>query len=196
MTTDVEGSGAAARPMRRDRQRNYDRLVAEARDSFAEHGADVFLDDVAKRAGVGVATLYRHFPTREALLDAVIREWTGAVVDEARQLTVAPDPAAALLTWMRSLVSHMSVYRGLVAALVSSMDDETSALHPSCQVMYDAGELLLGHAQRKGVVRPDLTATELLQMVSGVVWVCEKFGNGADIDRLLSLSLDGMLVRD
>lgn len=196
MTTEVEGSGSAARPMRRDRRRNYDRLVAEARGSFAEHGADVFLDDVAKRAGVGVATLYRHFPTREALLDAVVREWTGAVLDEARQLTAAPDPAQALLTWMRSLVSHMSVYTGLVAALVPSMDDETSALHPSCQVMYDAGELLLGHAQRSGTVRPDATATELLQMVSGVVWVCEKFGDGADIDRLLSLTLGGLLVRD
>ena len=180
------------RPMRADARRNYEALLAEARDSFAKHGADVFLDDIAKRAGVGVATLYRHFPTREALLDAVARDWTEAVLAEARELVAGPDPAAALGLWLRSLVSHMGVYRGLVAALVPSMGNEDSPLNPSCQVMYEAGALLIEHGQRAGVIRADATTAEVLQLVSGVAWVCEQSGGAADVDRLLSLTMDSL----
>ncbi|WP_225448190.1 TetR/AcrR family transcriptional regulator [Streptacidiphilus sp. P02-A3a] len=182
----------AARPMRADARRNYERLLAEARDSFAKHGADVFLDDIAKRAGVGVATLYRHFPTREALLDAVAQDWTEAVLTEARELVAGPDPAAALAVWLRSLVSHMSVYRGLVAALVPSMGNQNSPLNPSCQVMAEAGTLLLEHGQQAGVIRPDATTAEVLQLVSGVAWVCEQSGGSADVDRLLSFTMDSL----
>ncbi|GAA1937637.1 TetR/AcrR family transcriptional regulator [Kitasatospora viridis] len=180
--------------MRADARRNRERILAQARDSFTEHGADVLLDDVARRAGVGVATLYRHFPTREALLDAVVREWYAAVLDEAEELAASPELAAALRTFMHSLVDHMSVYRGLVAALVPSMHDQDSALHPSCQVMADATELLLDHARRGGVARADATAAELLQLVSGVAWVCEQAGPSADLDRLLDLTLTGLLA--
>jgi AcrR family transcriptional regulator len=184
-----------AKVMRADARRNYERILVAARDAFAARGADVFLDDVARQAGVGVATLYRHFPTREALLDAVTRDWTDAVLTEAQTLTGDPDPAAALAHWLRSLVSHMSVYRGLIDALVPSMENEKSALHPSCQVMYDACELLLEHGQSAGALRPDVTTAEVLHLVSGVVWVGVQSAGIADVDRLLSLTVDSLLPR-
>lgn len=179
------------RPLRADARRNYDRLVAEAQVAFAEHGADTLLDDIARRAGLGVGTLYRHFPTREALLGAVVQEWTASVRTEAEMLTAQPDAAHALATWLRSLVRHMGVYRGLVAAMAASMEDSASALHPSCQVIADAGELLVTHARRQGAIREDVSAAEVLQMVTGLVWVCEQQPS-ADLSRLLRLALDSL----
>src|SRR5881227_1228774 len=99
--------------MRADARRNYERLLAAARAAFAEHGVDASLDDIARSAGVGPGTLYRHFPTRHALLEAVLGDAQATLLAEAEKLATEPDPDAALLTWMRGLATHSRTFRGL-----------------------------------------------------------------------------------
>src|SRR5262245_33601012 len=113
-----------ARPLRADARRNYDRLIAAASEAIAERGAEAPLDDIAKRAGVGAGTLYRHFPTRQHLLDAVFHERIVLLRDEAARLAQEePDPAAALEAWLRALVEHLRRYRGLAESLKAIHDE-------------------------------------------------------------------------
>ena len=106
------------RPMRADARRNYERLLAVATEAFSEYGANASLDDIAKRAEVGPGTLYRHFPTRQDLLEAVMEQWMESVLAEAEPLLDSADPAEALAVWLRRLVAHVAVFRGLAAALL------------------------------------------------------------------------------
>jgi AcrR family transcriptional regulator len=92
--------------MRADARRNHERLLAEARAAFAAHGTDASLEDVARRAGVGIGTLYRHFPTRHALLSAVFEDAVSDLLARSRELLDAPEPCTALVTWLREIVSH------------------------------------------------------------------------------------------
>ncbi|MEV0383443.1 helix-turn-helix domain-containing protein [Nonomuraea sp. NPDC050643] len=186
-----------ARPLRADARRNRDRLVAEARAAFAQDGVAASLEDVAARAGVGIGTLYRHFPTREALLEAVLRERFDALGAEARALLGHAAPRAALLTWARGFAEAGTTFRGLTAALSATLQDETSALHASCAAMRTAGEALLTRAQHGGEIRADLTVAELSTLVFGVAWAHEQNPRTgpADLDRLLALLFDGLTTR-
>lgn len=114
--------------LRADARRNYERLLAEARVSFAAHGTDASLEDVARRAGVGIGTLYRHFPNRQSLMSAVFEDAVGELLARSRELLSAPQPCAALVTWLREMVTHASEYRGLSRALMAVAHDGTSAL--------------------------------------------------------------------
>ena len=105
--------------MRADARRNHDRLLAEARVAFARSGADASLEEIAHRAGVGSGTLYRHFPTREALLQAVIQDWTESMQAEAESFIGRGTPAEALHAWLRAYIAHATVFRGLAAALMA-----------------------------------------------------------------------------
>src|SRR5690349_3483716 len=93
------------RAMRADARRHYGRLLAEARSAFAAHGTDASLEDVARRAGVGIGTLYRHFPNRHALLSAVFEDAVGDLLTRSQELLAAPEPCAALVTWLRETVT-------------------------------------------------------------------------------------------
>src|SRR5689334_11324121 len=101
--------------MRADAQRNYDSLLLEAQQAFIVHGTEVPLEDIAKHAGVGVGTLYRHFPDRYALMNAVFEQEVEKVTAQARELATAEDPMAALTTWLRAVAVHSTMYRGLSA---------------------------------------------------------------------------------
>src|SRR5213083_2740800 len=103
--------------MRADARRNYERLLAAARAAFAEHGVDASLDDIARSAGVGPGTLYRHFPTRQALLERVLQEAQGVLVAAAEADADLADPHAALVSWLRRLADHSMSFRGLAEAL-------------------------------------------------------------------------------
>src|SRR5947209_8746439 len=98
--------------MRADAQRNYDRLLEEARQAFIVHGTDVALEDIARHAGVGIGTLYRHFPDRYTLMNAVFENELDALTQQARELIMADDPAEALTTWLRAVAVHSRSYRG------------------------------------------------------------------------------------
>ncbi|WP_433433235.1 TetR/AcrR family transcriptional regulator [Nonomuraea sp. CA-141351] len=187
--------GTTARPMRADARRNRERLLTEARAAFDQDGVSASLEDVAARAGVGIGTLYRHFPTRDALLEAVLRERFDVLGAEAHALLGHDSPREALVAWLRRFAEAGTSYRGLTAALSATLQDETSALHASCASMRTAAEALLIRAQRSAEVRADLTAVELFTLVFGIAWAHEQArgpDSGGRLDRLLGLLFDGL----
>lgn len=177
------------RPMRADARRNYERLLAAATQAFSENGASASLDDIAKRAEVGPGTLYRHFPTRQDLLEAVLEQWMQSVLAEAEPLRDSDDPAEALAVWLRRLVGHVGVFRGLAAAL---LPDDTPKQKPG-SVLHSTVEDLLTRAQASGQIRTDVTIMEVLALISGITWACDS-GKPVDPDRLVDLIMDGLRV--
>ncbi|MBW4717866.1 TetR/AcrR family transcriptional regulator [Saccharothrix obliqua] len=181
------------RALRADARRNHDRVLAQAAIDFAEYGADVPLDDVARRAGVGSATLYRHFPSRDALLAEVIRGSVDGLRAEAERLLVADDADQALRDWMRAATVHAASYRGLSSSLMTSFYDEGSPLHASCLAMHAAGGELLARARRSGSVRADFTAEDLFTLVNALAWAAEWNGRMATTaPALLDVVFDGV----
>lgn len=177
------------RPKRADARRNWDRLVAEARAAFAERGIDASLDDIARRSGVGSGTLYRHFPTRDALLEAVFADAVHALADQARSLAASEPPAEALGHWLRLFVTHVTTYRGIGSRLMDAAD--TTEFMASCHdVIRDSLKILLEPAQRTGSVRADVGLNDLLRLVNGVALAADGSPEGAD--RLLALSWHGL----
>nr|WP_306318010.1 MULTISPECIES: TetR/AcrR family transcriptional regulator [unclassified Streptomyces] len=179
--------------MRADARRNYDRLLAQARIAFAEHGTGASLEDVARGAGVGIGTLYRHFPNRHALMSAVFEEAVSDLLDRSRALLDAPQPCAALVTWLREIITHASEYRGLSRALMSASQDASSALARCSDPMREAGQALLSRAQRVGAVRSDVSITDLLQLTNAIALAAEETPSDPGLaDRLLRLTLRGI----
>ncbi|MBC3841995.1 TetR/AcrR family transcriptional regulator [Streptacidiphilus sp. 4-A2] len=174
------------RPMRADARRNYERLLAVATEAFSEHGANASLDDIAKRAEVGPGTLYRHFPTRQLLLEAVVDRWLESILAEAEPLRESADPGEALARWLRRLVSHLSVFRGVTAGLLPTDGPKQSA----GRVLHSIAEDLLVRAQQAGQIRPDLTVSEMTTLIYGITWACGT--KPVDPDRLVDLVLDGL----
>lgn len=192
---------ASAPPSRRrsrraDAKRNHERLVAAARTVFAEVGPDAALEHIARQAGVGPGTLYRHFPTRMDLVDAVLRDRLDTLIAAARDLATASCPVEALATWLRAVIAHSMGYRGLAAwQLAQHLDQATGRTASAHQAVRAAGSLLLGRAQRMGKVRPDVTATEMLRLVNAIALATEQFGEGlAHAERLLQIVIDGLQV--
>ncbi|MFD6279452.1 TetR/AcrR family transcriptional regulator [Streptomyces sp. NPDC060209] len=182
-----------ARPMRADARRNYDRLLSEARTSFAAQGTDASLEDIARRAGVGIGTLYRHFPNRQALMNAVFQDALNALLDRSRELAHAEQPCTALVEWLGAIVTHAGEYRGLAQALMSASGDETSEL-TSCHVpLRQAGARLLTRAQSSGSVRADVSIDDLLQLTNAIALAAEQTPTDPALaNRLLRLTLRGL----
>ncbi|MEW1895645.1 TetR/AcrR family transcriptional regulator [Streptomyces albidoflavus] len=181
------------RPLRADARRNRERLLVEARRAFAAHGTDTSLEEIARRTGVGIGTLYRHFPHREALLSAVFADAVGELLERARVLLEAERPCAALVEWLRSLITHASEYQGLSGALMSASSGTGSELSRCSDPMRDAGAALLGRAQEAGVVRPDISIGDLLQLTNAIALAAEATPDEPELaDRLLSLTLRGI----
>jgi AcrR family transcriptional regulator len=179
--------------MRADARRNYDRLLREARTAFAEHGTDASLEDVARRAGVGIGTLYRHFPNRHALMNAVFQEALTSLIDRSRELAQAREPCAGLVEWLGAIITHAGEYRGLAQALMSTSQDETSALSQCNVPLREAGAVLLMRAQESGAVRPDVSIGDLLQLTNAIALAAEQSPDDPELaGRLLMLTLRGL----
>ncbi|MFJ6694905.1 TetR/AcrR family transcriptional regulator [Streptomyces sp. NPDC091272] len=176
--------------MRADARRNYDRLLTEAKSAFEKHGIDTSLDDIARQAGLGNATLYRHFPTRESLLEAMLRESLEELGATAQELSSTVRPGAALATWVGAAVEHATVYRGLVNMLMHGLKDEASDLNHACTTMQASGEQLLVRAQHAGDIRPDITPAELFTLIAATAWARENAPDEAG--RVLTVLLDGL----
>ncbi|MFG2829106.1 TetR/AcrR family transcriptional regulator [Streptomyces sp. NPDC048434] len=181
------------RPMRADARRNYERLLTEARTAFTEHGTDTSLEDIARRAGVGIGTLYRHFPNRTALMGAVFQGEVDALLAHARELADAPQPCAALVEWLRAIITHASTYRGLSRALMTASADDSSGMARCSVPMREAGAALLTRAQQTGAVRPDVSISDLMQLTNGIALAAEESPDDPRLaDRLLTLTLSGL----
>ena len=176
--------------MRADARRNSERLVAAARAAFTENGADAPLDDVARRAGVGPGTLYRHFPTRQALLAAVYRsdvERLSAEADDALRTLAPPD---ALAAWLRHLMDYAKQKRGLGSAMKAMLADDAETSEYCRRTLYTASEAVLFAAREAGAVRPDVDAQDVMRLVHGLGTAVESAPELAD--RLLGIVLDGL----
>ncbi|MFH8795612.1 TetR/AcrR family transcriptional regulator [Streptomyces sp. NPDC017941] len=179
--------------MRADARRNHQRLLCEARAAFAEHGTDTSLEDVARRAGVGIGTLYRHFPTRHALLSAVFEDAVHDLLTRSHALLDAPRPCAALVEWLRAIITHAGEYRGLARALMSASRDSSSALARCSRPMHEAGTALLTRAQAAGAIREGVAINDLLQLTNAIALAAEETPDDPQLaDRLLLLTLRGL----
>jgi AcrR family transcriptional regulator len=176
--------------MRADARRSRARLIEAATAAFAENGADAPLDDIARRAGVGIGTLYRHFPTRVDLQAAVFRSQVTTVCSQADDLIANSPPGQAFAGWLRALAAYLVTKRGLSGAVIGALGRD-SELVSSCHVaMQETIERLLAQAQQAGALREDLTAMDVLRLVHGIAITTEQAPG--ETDRLLSLMLDGM----
>ncbi|MGW7514544.1 TetR/AcrR family transcriptional regulator [Streptomyces sp. NPDC054796] len=186
-----------AQPAQRaDARRNYARILAVAVDEVAAHGADASLEQIARTAGVGSATVRRHFPSRCALLEAVFQERIQGLCARAHELSGARDARTALLEWLSALTVYAADARGLATALTREGADEQG--HPStCAArLGEAGEPLLRRAARAGAVAPGVTVPDLLTLISGIVLATEHLPDpAAEADRLLGLAMAGISPR-
>ena len=160
----------------------------------AEQGADASLEEIARRAGVGSATLHRHFPGRPSLLRAVFAGHVDVLCRSADDLRADPRPGDALVTWLRAVLRHATTHRGLGAALLLDAADAAplEAFHRSIE---DAGEALLDRALRAGAVRDGIAIGELLQLVGAISATTEGRSDGpARAERLLDIAVDGIRV--
>lgn len=194
---EAEASEEVVKPLRADAQRNYDKLVAAAREVFAERGAEGSLDEIAKRAGVGPGTLYRHFPTRDDLIDALMRDWTDRVVADSMAAVEADVPARETLErWFVDLVKHMTLHRGAAAKLSAAMDDPASPIYRKCQMLNDANDRVITHLIETGALRDNVEPHQVVRLVSGVATVVDQAGLDVEQARpMLRIVIDG-IVRD
>ena len=179
---------AVRRPARADARRNFDALLAAARDAFAEEGTGASLEEIARRARVGIGTLYRNFPTRQDLFDSVY-------FGEVEELCAAADDVAdlppweALTTWLRRFVGYGATKR----AIYESLNRDSEMFSTAREAMYEAGEPLLVRAQEAGEARADISFDDVLRMVSGLT--AAGFVDDQQRERVLAIALDGVRVR-
>jgi len=190
--TETPSQMQLARPKRADARRNYEKVLAAAREAFAEGGESTALEEIARRAGVGIGTLYRHFPNRQALLEALYVNEVEAVCRSAGERDYA-DPWDALNGWFERLIAYLATKRALVHELLNYLDQD-AALFQDCRAsLFAAGEPLLKRAQDAGAVRPDVEFSDVMHMVIGIAKI--PVSDPAQIDHILRVALDGLRFR-
>lgn len=191
-TTEPASEPLLARPMRADARRNYEKLLAAAREVFAEQGDATSLEEIARRAGVGIGTLYRHFPSRQALVEALYLDEVEEVCQSAADLQDG-DPWDALTRWFDRLISYIGTKQVLASELVNYLGPDAE-LFRSCRTsLWAAGEPLLTRAQEAGVVRPDVEIGQVIQMVVGIAKLPSD--DPEQTRQLIRIALDGLRYR-
>jgi AcrR family transcriptional regulator len=180
--------------MRADARKNYDRLLAVGRDVVTEQGAEASLRDVARKAGVGLGTLYRHFPTREALLEALLRTNVDELTAQAADRETSSTPEDALISWLRDSVALTHEYRGTAPLLAAAMEDEGSALNASCVALHEAGTRALERAHAAGIARADIDGTDLFALVASLAWLYDQPSLAQRADHLFGVILSAVLT--
>jgi AcrR family transcriptional regulator len=179
--------------VRADAKRNYDRIVDVARQVFREQGYDASLDEVAKRAGVGPGTLYRHFPNRDALLDAIMQSWVDRVDEAAdKALTHEGSPRDLLLAWFEEYVRLISLHKGGPAKITSALDDPDSPIRTKCQVLARASDRVVGRLREEGALKEGVETLQLCRLIGGVATVADQSElDEAAVRPLLEVVADG-----
>jgi AcrR family transcriptional regulator len=180
------------RPQRADARRNYEKLLAVARDAFAENSS-VTLEEIARRAEVGIGTLYRHFPNRPALLEGIYVEQVEELCRSARELAEILPPWDALVDWLHRYVGYVGTKRALAEQLTAAVGAPTEVFGQCRQALFADGEPLLKRAQEAGAVRTDATFEDVLRMVSGITMAT--FTDQGQMERVLDIALDGLRAR-
>jgi AcrR family transcriptional regulator len=177
------------RPLRADAKRNRETLLDAARAAFSEKGTAASLEDIARRAQVGVGTLYRHFPTRQALLEAVYVDEVEALCRSAADFA-GREPWDALVQWFDRFVDYVATKRALAEEMMATVSADAPVFRQCHDAIFAAGEPLLARAKAAGVVRQDAEFMDVIRMVSGVTMI--KNASSADIRRVLTMALDGL----
>lgn len=176
------------RPQRADARRNFDALIAAAREAFAEHGSGASLEDIARRAGVGIGTLYRNFPTRQDLFDTVYMDEIDALCRAAEDVA-GLEPWAALTAWLRRFVGYVATKR----AIYEEINRESPMIRGAREAIYAAGGPLLARAQQAGAARADVSSDDLIRLVSALT--AGGYVDDAQRERVLAVALDGIRAR-
>jgi AcrR family transcriptional regulator len=179
----------ARRPKRADALRNYEALIAAARDAFAEGGSATSLEEIARRAGVGIGTLYRNFPSRQDLLEAVYVGEVEALCQSAEDLAQR-EPWDALVAWLHGFIGYMATKQALAGALLDYLEPGSDFFRGCRGAFFAAGEPLLVRAQEAGAVRSDTNIGEVIQMVSGIAKIPS--GDPEQIGHILDMAIDGL----
>jgi AcrR family transcriptional regulator len=182
------------KPLRADAQKNRNQILTVARDVVAEHGADVSMRDIARRANVGLATLLRHFPTREALFEALLCTRLDALTQRATELETSLSADKALFAWFQELVVFTQSYRGVVAMMAAAHTDKDSALYASCAAVHSAGAQLLQHAQAEGMARMDMNGDDLFALITALGWAVDQPSFASRADHLVQLITSAILI--
>ncbi|WP_434600047.1 TetR/AcrR family transcriptional regulator [Streptomyces sp. A5-4] len=180
--------------MRADARKNRDHLLAVAGTAITEQGVDVSLRDIARRADVGLATLLRHFPTREALLDALLRTSFDEMAAQAAELETLSSPEDALVSWLRDCVAWTTEYRGVTVLMAAAIEDTESALHASCVTLRAAGARLLTRAQAAGTARSDIDGDDLFALIAMLAWLGDQPSLAPRADHLFDVVASAILT--
>ncbi|MEW1569027.1 TetR family transcriptional regulator [Streptomyces sp. NPDC093509] len=180
--------------MRADARKNRDHLLAVAGAVIAEQGVDASMRDIARRADVGLATLLRHYPTREALLEALLHTSFDELTAKAGELETSSSPADALVAWLRDCVAWTTEYRGVTVLMAAAIEDTESALHASCVTLRAAGARLLTRAQEAGAARTDVDGTDLFALVAALAWLGDQPSLAPRADHLFDLVANALLT--
>ncbi|HEU5030680.1 MAG TPA: helix-turn-helix domain-containing protein [Spirillospora sp.] len=188
MTTTSSG-----RPLRADAQRNRAKVLAAAEDVFAAQGTSASTEEVARRAGVGIGTVFRHFPTKESLLEAVLVALLDRLAGEARELASAADPGAAFFGFFARVVSQAATKQAVTEALAEAGVDAREATGRTGPDVKDAIGTLLERAQRAGAVRADIGPAEVTALLAGISYAAGRAGGSDDV---LRIAFDGLRPQD
>ena len=191
-TSDDIAQPLLERPKRADARRNYDKVLAAARKAFAEGGESTALEEIARRAEVGIGTLYRHFPNRQALLEALYVDEVEEVCRSAAQFD-GEEPWEALTGWLERFVAYLATKRALAAEMLNYVDRDAEVFKASRAALFGAGEPLLTRAQEAGVVRPDVEIAELIQMVMGIAKI--PAADPKQTEHIIRIAVDGLRYR-
>jgi AcrR family transcriptional regulator len=179
----------AERPLRADAARNRAKLIAAGRAAFAREGTSASLEDIARQARVGIGTLYRHFPSRLDLVEAIYVDEVKALCDSAASASDLP-AWDALVEWLRRFVRYVAAKQALAEELFAHLGEDADVFR-SCRVaVFATGEPLLARAQQAGAVRGDMSFTEVVRMVGGIAKITP--ATPEEIERILDIALDGL----
>jgi AcrR family transcriptional regulator len=191
-TAEASADTLISRPKRADARRNYEKVLTAAREAFAEGGESTALEEIARRAGVGIGTLYRHFPNRQSLLEALYVNEVEEVCRSAAELDAA-DPWEALNGWFERLIGYLAAKQALAHELLNYLDQDAPLFQVCRTSLYAAGAPLLKRAQEAGAVRPDVEFPEVMHMVVGIAKI--PASDPGQIEHILRIALDGLRYR-
>jgi AcrR family transcriptional regulator len=173
--------------MRADAKRNYSHVLDVARNVITEQGANASLRDIARKAEVGLATLCRHFPTRDALVEALLRTDLDGLTDRATELEQSPPSVEALVGWFKDGVEFFRRYRGVADLMAAADANPGSALHKSCAAVHVAGASLLTRAQGAQLANPDIDGADLFALIAAAGWISDQTSFSARSDHLVDV---------
>jgi AcrR family transcriptional regulator len=192
-TVETTTTNLLTRPKRADARRNYDKVLAAAREAFAEGGESTALEEIARRAGVGIGTLYRNFPNRQALLETLYLEEVEGICQMAEEQRESADPWEALTSWFERFIGYIATKQALAAELTNYLDRDAQLFKSSRAALWAAGEPLLTRAQEAGVVRPDAEIGDVMHMVMGIAKVPS--ADPSQTTHIVRIALDGLRYR-